>query len=138
VQVKLGRYCEQGLGVPRDAEEATRLYRTAAERWEDVEAMMELARCFRDGVGVQPSAAMSAWWYQQAALAVRPRTSERSAAALSLSWSSGGVRRVVCVAGLMRRGTGRGPTWWETVTSAAMGWSMTWRRRRCGTVARRR
>jgi len=70
-QVKLGRYCEEGQGVPRDSEVAVRLYRTAAERCKNVDAMMQLARCFVDGVGVQPSAAMAAWWHQQAASAVR-------------------------------------------------------------------
>jgi len=71
VQVKLGRYYEEGKGVPRDSEEAVRLYRMAAERCEHVDAMMQLARCFLDGVGVQSSATMAAWWYQQAASAVR-------------------------------------------------------------------
>lgn len=94
MQVKLATYYEEGQGVPRDSEEAVRLYRMAAERCEHVDAMMHLARCFLDGVGVRPSVAMAAWWHQQAASAVCPSLRHPP---LSLLRGAARGKRCVCV-----------------------------------------
>jgi TPR repeat protein len=59
-RARLARLHEEGKGVPRDAAEAARLYRAAAERlpW----ARLQLARLYATGTGVEHSDSEALYW----------------------------------------------------------------------------
>ena len=63
-QVNLGRMYEDGLGVPKDFERATELYRKA---WEQGDLYAEFKLMYAKGAGVPEDAAKAAAWYRSAA-----------------------------------------------------------------------
>ena len=63
-----GQRYEKGVGVPRDARKAVRLYCKAAQRGE-IEAQYALGRLYATGQGVSPDRAQAAAWLTRASQA---------------------------------------------------------------------
>ncbi|MBQ3239938.1 MAG: sel1 repeat family protein, partial [Akkermansia sp.] len=65
-QFNLGVCYENGWGVPKDAAEAVKWYRAAAEQGY-ADAQFNLAQCYRNGRGVPKDEAEAVKWYRAAA-----------------------------------------------------------------------
>jgi serine/threonine protein kinase len=62
----LGKCYKNGIGVGKNAEEAVKWFRVAAEA-ESIEAMRLLGECYRVGVGVSKDSKTAMEWYEKAA-----------------------------------------------------------------------
>lgn len=64
-QHALGNCYFYGFGVPKDAEEAVKWFRKAAEQHYSP-AENDLGHCYYNGTGVERDEAMAEWWWQRA------------------------------------------------------------------------